>query len=62
MHSGCAGCQILQSKWIKFLSWWLDIVNVPHPLSWGHFSAGLLEIIGLSLSNEEPNRGGNEDL
>lgn len=24
VRRGCAGCQILQSKWIKFLSWRLD--------------------------------------
>lgn len=37
------------------LGGWI-IVNTPHSLSWGHSSASLLEIIGLSLSNEEPNR------
>lgn len=45
----------------SYLGGWI-IVNTPHSLSWGHSSESLLEIIGLSLSNEEPNTEENEEM
>lgn len=46
----------------SYIGGWI-IVNTPISLflSRGHSSASLLEIIGLSLSNEEPNREENEE-
>ena len=45
----------------SYLGAWI-IINTPHSISWGHSSVGLLEIIGLSLFNGEPNRKENEEL
>lgn len=38
------------------------IVNTPHSFSWGHSAVSLLEIIGLSLTNEQPNIEENDEL